>query len=212
MLGLPGQTWETLERSVTFCTQLGPEHLSAYLLKVEPGTPFARQGVEPLDPDAAAELYLRLVDRLEDRGYRQYEISNFARAGRESRHNLCYWRDEEYLGFGPGAHSFFGGKRFYYPRDLDGFLRGQPPVSDGTGGDFAEFALLNLRLTRGLRRSDCRARYGAQGEAGFHRILENAKKCPPALYRADGTGIAFTPEGFLVSNALLGRLLEGIEA
>lgn len=210
MLALPGQTWETLARSVDFCARLGPEHLSAYLLKVEPGTAFAQRGVEPLDSDAAAELYLLLTERLEQLGYRQYEISNYAQPGRAGRHNLHYWRDEEYLGFGPAAHSFYQGRRFHCPRDLDGFLRGAPPVSDGTGGDFAEFALLNLRLTRGLRRADCRERYGAAGEHAFARVLQNAQKCPPALYRTDGAQLSLTPEGFLVSNALLVRLLDNV--
>ena len=148
-----------------------------------------------------------LVEELARRGYGQYEISNFARPGRESRHNLLYWRGEEYLGFGPGAHSFFGGRRFCYPRDLEGFLQGNSPVDDGPGGDFGEFAMLNLRLTRGLRREDCLSRFGAEGGALFDEALENARHCPPQLLRADGEAISFTPEGFLVSNALLVKLL-----
>ncbi|MCU7651576.1 radical SAM family heme chaperone HemW [Acutalibacter sp. LFL-21] len=207
MLGLPGGSREKLGRSIAFAASLEVEHISSYILKVEPGTPFAARGVQVPDEDDTAEQYLFAVEELARRGYGQYEISNFARPGKESRHNLLYWRGEEYLGFGPGAHSFFGGRRFYYPRDLEGFLQGNSPVEDGTGGDFGEFAMLNLRLTRGLRRGDCLARFGAEGGALFDEALENARHCPPQLLRADGEAISFTPEGFLVSNALLVKLL-----
>lgn len=207
MLGLPGGSREKLGRSIAFAASLGVEHISSYILKVEPGTPFAARGVQVPDEDDTAEQYLFAVEELARLGYGQYEISNFARPGKESRHNLLYWRGEEYLGFGPGAHSFFGGRRFYYPRDLEGFLQGNSPVDDGPGGDFGEYAMLNLRLTRGLRRGDCLARFGAEGGALFDEALENARRCPPQLLRADGEAISFTPKGFLVSNALLVRLL-----
>ena len=207
MLGLPGGSREKLGRSIAFAASLGVEHISSYMLKVEPGTPFARQGVEVPDDDSTAEQYLFAVEELAKRGYGQYEISNFAKPGRESRHNLLYWRGEEYVGFGPGAHSFFGGRRFYYPRDLAGFLYGAGPVDDGPGGGFGEFAMVNLRLSRGLVREDCLARFGDEGGALFDRARERAKKYPARLVRGDGERIAFTPEGFLVSNALLVELL-----
>ena len=207
MLGLPGGSWETLKRSISFAASLGAEHLSSYILKVEPGTPFAARGVQLPDDEETSRQYLLLVEELDRLGYAQYEISNFARPGRESRHNLLYWRGEEYLGFGPGAHSFFEGRRFYYPRDLKAFLQGDPPVEDGPGGDFGEFAMLNLRLARGLRREDCLARFGPEGGALFEKVLENARRWPSRLLRREEGSLSFTPEGFLVSNALLVRLL-----
>lgn len=207
MLGLPGGSREKLGRSIQFAAGLGVEHISSYLLKVEPGTPFAARQVTVPDDDTSAEEYLFAVEKLGELGYTQYEISNFSRPGRESRHNLLYWRGEEYLGFGPGAHSFFGGRRFFYPRDLEGFLEGNPPVDDGPGGDFGEFAMLNLRLTRGLRREDCTARFGREGTALFEEVLGNAKRCPKQLLQAGENSVSLTPEGFLVSNALLVRLL-----
>lgn len=207
MLGLPGGSWETLKGSIAFAAGLGVEHISSYILKVEPGTPFAARGVQLPDDEETSQQYLLLVEELGKLGYAQYEISNFARPGRESRHNLLYWRGEEYLGFGPGAHSFFGGRRFYYPRDLEGFLQGNAPVDDGPGGDFGEFAMLNLRLTRGLRCQDCLARFGLAGTSLFEEVLGNARRCPPQLLRQEEGCLSFTPEGFLVSNALLVRLL-----
>ena len=207
MLALPGGSEETVGGSIQFAAGLGVEHLSAYLLKVEAGTPFAAQGIKPLDEDAAARQYLFAVEELARLGYAQYEISNFARPGGESRHNLVYWRDEEYLGFGPGAHSFFEGRRFFYPRDLDAFLAGAPPQDDGPGGDLEEMALLALRLTEGLTRRRCGERFGPQGEAWFDRLARRAAACPPRLIRLSPGRVALTPEGFLVFNTLLGRLL-----
>lgn len=207
MLGLPGGSQKRLGESIAFAAGLSVEHISSYILKVEPGTPFASRSLDLPSDDATSDQYLFAVEELAKRGYAQYEISNFSRSGRESRHNLLYWRGEEYLGFGPGAHSFFGGRRFFYPRDLEGFLKGNSPVDDGPGGDFGEFAMLNLRLTRGLRKEDCTARFGKEGAALFEEALENASACPKPLLHANEESISFTPEGFLVSNALLVRLL-----
>ena len=211
MLGLPGGGKESLAQSIDFCAALGPEHISTYLLKIEPGTPFANRELPLPTDDEAAEEYLFCVKELQKRGYAQYEISNFAKPGRESRHNLVYWHCEEYLGFGPGAHSFCAGKRFYYQRDLNAFLQGCEPVQDGAGGGFSEYAMLNLRLTEGLQLETCKARFPNEGEENFRKVLQNAKNCPPQLLRADSKRIYFTPEGFLVSNTLLLTLLDGID-
>ena len=121
--GLPGQTMASWEDTLHKAMSLSPEHLSCYGLKVEADTPLAHQvslGLSLPDGDAQADLYLRAVELLQQGGYRQYEISNFAKPGRESRHNLKYWTGREYLGFGPGAHSYFGGQRYASPRDLEG--------------------------------------------------------------------------------------------
>lgn len=207
MLGLPGGSREKLKNSIAFAAGLGAEHISSYILKIEEGTPFAARGVQVPDGDETADQYLFCVEELARRGYGQYEISNFAKPGRESRHNLVYWHGGEYLGFGPGAHSFFDGKRFFYPRDLEGFLHRESPCPDGEGGSFEEYAMLNLRLTEGLNRERCRERFGPAGEKAFCSVLDKVKKCPPGLVRADEEAVSFTPEGFLVSNALILRLL-----
>ncbi len=210
MLGLPGGSKEKLRRSMEFAAGLGVQHISAYILKIEPGTPFASQGVVLPDGDEVADQYLFCVEELARLGFAQYEISNFARPGFESRHNLTYWRGDEYIGIGPGAHSFWSGRRFYFPRDLQAFLQGGSPVDDGPGGSIEEFAMLNLRLTWGLLRADCLEKFGGAGSAAFDRIQQNARACPPHLLRRELERLSFTPEGFLVSNALLVRLLEGL--
>lgn len=208
MLALPGGSPQKLKRSIGFAAGLGVQHVSSYILKVEEGTAFARRGIALPGEDEAACQYLFCVEELARQGFAQYEISNFSRPGRESRHNLTYWRGEEYLGIGPGAHSFWQGKRFYFPRDLQGFLAGCAWVPDGEGGSFEEFAMLNLRLARGLVRADCIDRFGPAGEAAFARMAGRAKACPAHLVEWDSQSVRFTPEGFLVSNALLLRLLD----
>ena len=207
MIATPGQTQESLRQSIAFCAHTGASHVSAYLLKIESGTDYGRRQ-DTLDlpgEDEVCDLYETACTELERLGYAQYEISNFSRPGRESRHNLKYWRCEEYLGFGPAAHSFFEGRRFFFPRDLGAFLRGDPPVDDGEGGDFEEFAMLALRLCEGLREDACRERFGHPIPAQVRRKavpLERAGCC-----RVTPEGISLTRAGFLVSNAVIGALL-----
>jgi oxygen-independent coproporphyrinogen-3 oxidase len=208
MMALPGQKEETLARSIDFCASLQVPHISAYLLKVEEGTPFFERGVAPPEEDRAADLYLMAAEALEEAGYRQYEISNFSIPGLESRHNLKYWRCQEYLGLGPSAHSFVDGRRFYFPRDTRAFLRGEDPVDDGEGGDFQEFAMLALRLWEGVRREDCLARFPG-GETLFRRLREQAAKIPAqaGLVRWTEDSVSLTRKGFLLSNQLICRLV-----
>lgn len=210
MISLPSSTLESLGRSIDFAAGLAPEHISAYILKIEPGTPFASRGIALPDEDCAAGQYLFTVERLAGLGYAQYEISNFSRPGFESRHNLCYWRCDEYLGLGPAAHSFYNGRRFHWERDLSGYLGGDSPRDDGPGGSMGEFAMLNLRLARGLIESECVSRFGEMGGELFAQIYRRAAGCPEDLVGLSPGRVRFTPEGFLVSNALLGRLLDGM--
>lgn len=206
MLALPNSTCETLGNSIDFCAKLGADHVSAYILKIEPGTPFSKIKLELPDEDGAADQYLYMVERLKALGYAQYEISNFTRPGKESRHNLQYWRCGEYIGIGPAAHSFVGGRRFYFPRDLQGFLDGNAPVDDGAGGEFSEFAMLALRLSEGLQRAACEARF-ENGGTLYENVLNRAKRLPKPLIFASDEKIALTAEGFLVSNTILSEIL-----
>ena len=208
ILGIPGQTVESLKTSINYCADAGITHVSAYMLKIEDGTPFAAQKEKLLLPteDEYCEFYLKACEELEKAGFMQYEISNFARKGFESLHNLKYWRCEEYLGIGPAAHSFIDGRRFYYERDLEGFLNGYDPVQDGEGGSFEEYAMLALRLNEGLRERETLDRYGF----GIpYQMRERAKPfIEKQLLMADVKGICFTAEGFLLSNKIIGELLK----
>ncbi len=205
MLGIPGQTPESLDVSLDFCRRMDVPHVSAYLLKIEPGTPFAARALDLPDEDAVCDLYLRAVSSLERMGLRQYEISNFARPGFEGQHNLKYWDCREYIGIGPAAHSFFGGKRFYYTRDTRAFLGGAQPVPDGDGGSFAEYAMLRLRLRDGLTEEETRKRFGFSIPDALRQA---ARKLPGSFVECDASGVRLTAEGFLISNALIAALLE----
>jgi len=212
MLGLPGQTIESLSQTLEFCARYA-KHISAYLLKLEPGTPFAAHPPENSpDEDAQAALYLHTCEWLEAHGFAQYEISNFAVPGYESRHNLNYWRCGEYYAVGPAAHGFTHGRRWHYERDLDAFLRGDAPIDDGPGGDYEERAMLALRLTEGFTEPTAQMLERAKQMPG---LVETAKVAPQgemsrpkgAVCDRGGAIIKLTREGFLLSNAVIGKLL-----
>ena len=215
--GLPHQTAERWMENLTAALELEPEHLSCYGLKVEEGTPlFARRDTADLPGDEAqAEMYLKTVEELARRGYAQYEISNFAKPGMESRHNLKYWTLGEYAGFGPGAHSDVGGVRYAYARDLEGYIRGVragepmlsereaiPPMDRDT-----EWVMLGLRTARGLDPKEFEARFRRR----FSCFLPLLNQCVQAGYAVEEEGRwRLTPAGFLVSNQIIGRMLDAL--
>lgn len=207
MLGIPFQTSDSLIETINYMTFLPLSHISAYMLKIEPGTPYAKKQLTLPDDDGYANIYLETVSRLAEKGYKQYEISNFAKPGMESRHNLRYWRCEEYLGIGPAAHSYFNGERFAVGRDLKAFIESevQPAViTERECGDYEEWAMLKLRLCEGLDFKTAEERFGISKED----ILKKCILIPDKLYTADDKAIRLTPEGFLVSNAVIGILTD----
>ena len=213
--GLPGQTMERWAENLSSAAELSPEHLSCYGLKVEEGTPlFARRGELCLpDDEAQADLYLYTVDHLSRMGYRQYEISNFSRPGRESRHNLKYWTLGEYLGFGPGAHSDFKGIRYAYEKDLGRYIRGaadpETLLSEQETLSLmdraAEWVMLGLRTLRGLDPQEFERRF----RRSFACFLPFLNQCWQAGYAVLESGRwRLTPQGFLLSNQIIGGLLD----
>ena len=213
MLGTPGQTVESALQSVDFCAGLGVEHISAYLLKVEPGTPYAKANMEDRIPDGdgMAELYLAVCERLEQQGYHQYEISNYARSGLISRHNTSYWLGTDYLGLGPAAHSLWKGQRFCFPRDLQSFLQAQNPFAlwqqDGMGGSREEYIMLRLRLTQGLDLTELEAKWPRAAEENEHLRKQIPSLVKAGLAKLEGDRLSLTREGFLVSNGIISRLI-----
>ncbi len=207
MLGVPEQTEKSLNETLDFCISLGVPHISAYILKLEENTHFYknREKYNFPDDDMTADLYLQMCETLENHGIMQYEISNFAKKGFESKHNLKYWHCEEYLGLGPSAHSFLNGKRFYYDRDFNAFLNANSPIHDGDGGDFTEFAMLALRLTEGLCENKVLERFG---HSIPNAIYEKSKIFIDNGYMTiDEKGLALTRKGFLLSNNILAEIL-----
>lgn len=215
--GLPGQDlagWkDTLERAAA----LEPEHLSCYGLKVEEGTPLwdMQEKMDLPDDDAQADMYLWTVERLGALGYEQYEISNFARPGRASRHNMKYWTLCEYAGFGPGAHSDLGDVRYAYLRSLDTYCAGvEAGVSVLESNEHIpsrerdiEYVMLGLRLTQGISRQEFENRYRLPF-APIQSVLERFRATGHAALA--GERWRLTPEGFLVSNQIIGQALEAL--
>ncbi len=211
MYGLPGQTlagWESTLRNVM---SLEPEHISCYGLKVEEGTPMHRyQELMNLpDDDSQADMYLSAVEILRTKGYRQYEISNFARRNNESRHNLKYWTGGEYLGFGPNASSDFSGKRFRLVRDLRGYIDGilnggqvidelsEIPPRERAG----EYLMTRLRTNQGIQAEEYEKQYLLPFQP-LAKILETCRERGYAVELESGHW-RLTPEGFLISNSIL---------
>ena len=209
--GLPHQTLEGWQKNLSAALDLTPEHLSCYGLKVEEGTPlFARRGTAGLPgDDAQADMYLYTVEFLKAQGYEQYEISNFAKPGCASRHNLKYWTLGEYAGFGPGAHSDFGGVRYGYTRDLDGYLAGRLDLAESeiisAQEREMEYIMLRLRTVQGIDTREFESRF-RQRFGPLDAILDTC--AAHGLAQRTDTGWRLTPKGFLVSNRIIGDLQE----
>lgn len=215
--GLPGQSMEEWKSSVEHALSLIPQHLSCYGLKVEDGTPLHKRvedGEVLPDDDLQADMYLWTTGRLERAGYPQYEISNFAKPGFASRHNLRYWQLRPYIGFGPGAHSDFGGRRYSWIRDLDGYIDGV--LKGGSILDSEElipqrergfeYLMLRLRTVEGIEGWEYRSSY-FMDFGPLETRLEEFQAQGWAEKTAEGRW-RLTPAGFLISNQLIGDLLE----
>ena len=206
MLALPRYSREEFDETLALIQGGGAAHISAYLLKIEPGSAFGRQPPAGLpDADQAAGFYLYAVERLAAAGYRQYEISSFARPGREGRHNRIYWDCGDYLGLGPAAHSCLAGKRFYYPADTAAFVAGTArPVPDG-GCGAEDYLILQLRLASGLDLAEYRRRGGLDFTPRQRAFLAH---CQQAGYLTlTPQRLTLTPLGMIVQNAILEELI-----
>jgi oxygen-independent coproporphyrinogen-3 oxidase len=212
--GLPEQTPDNWSRNLEEAIALAPEHLSLYLLEVHSGTPLAEQissGRRPApDEEAAAEMYELMLDRLSASNLRQYEISNFARPGFESRHNLKYWTLQPVYGFGVSAHSFDGTHRFANSRDTAAYVEA---VEQGRSAEVfrepanlaAEFVFLGLRLERGISLADFEERFGFDLAADFASDLAELAE-NGLLTVADGK-LQLTRRGKLFSNEVFARFV-----
>lgn len=211
--GLPDQTAEQWEKTLSDAVSLSPDHISCYGLKLEEGTPLwqRRDSLTLPDDEMQADMYLFTVEYLQNLGYRQYEISNFARPGHESRHNLKYWTLGEYAGFGPGAHSDFGNVRYAYVADLDMYLQGSLILSEsetmGEAEREREYIMLSLRTAAGLNVKAFESRFRRRFDVA-QELLVNYEA--HGLARRTDVGWCLTPRGFLVSNAIIGSLIDAL--
>jgi oxygen-independent coproporphyrinogen-3 oxidase len=217
MFGIPDQTVESFGRTLDTVLDLSPEHISAYGLRIEEGTPFygMRRTLSLPDEDTESEMAELAADRLRGAGYEHYEVSNYARPGKRSRHNMRYWLGEDYLGFGPAAHSYFRGTRFETAPDtaayiaavergeLESLRQGAMRIEGKEKTD--EYVMLRMRLFDGIELADFERRFGVSFEAlygGTERLQRGG------FLTKDGGRIAFTERGMRVSNAILSDWLD----
>lgn len=217
MYGVPGQTTASWTATLEEVCAWGPEHVSTYELTLEPGTPLAEdvaRGEVALPPeDCVVELYGLARGMLGDGGYSHYEISNFAKSGYECRHNLLYWRNEDYWAFGPAACSFVEGTRRTNVRDLEAYLH-----AHGNGGSLiaeserlpperalGEALMLGLRLREGVSWRELRERYSADAAAHYSAELSDLQQLD-LIGRSDER-LWLTDRGVLFSNEVVARLL-----
>lgn len=199
MLAIPHQTRQTLNNTLHTALSLRPEHISAYLMKVEERSIFGKTGVHEAEDDEQAELYLQTSDFLQQNGYEHYEVSNFSLPGRRAIHNSLYWQDKPYIAFGAGAYGFDGTKRYHFEENIDGFIRSPQKIIDEilTPEDKEqERILLAARTSDGIE-------HLSQKQEHFLQTLTKtgAAQRTPKGYR-------LTPKGWLVSNAIISNLLE----
>ena len=215
MYGLPGQDIYHWQETLDNVLRLLPEHVSCYALKVEENTPLyaCKDILNIADDDVQAEMYLAGVEILRSHGFRQYEISNFARKGLYSRHNMKDWTGGEYLGFGPAASSDFGGRRFTTIRDLQGYVNGiktggtildevdEVPLRERAG----EYLMLRLRTISGINRYE----YEHKFLLPFNEIETALERCRTMGYamRSEEGRWRLTPRGYLISNDIITDLL-----
>jgi oxygen-independent coproporphyrinogen-3 oxidase len=231
--GLPDQPIDRWQATLEEAIALTPEHLSLYALTVEEGTKLAYEvdhgRIPEPDADAQAEMYEWAMERLEAKGYRQYEISNWSLPEEECRHNLVYWRNGEWLGLGPGAHAHWGGFRFagvYSPKQYIGRLKDTPAEIDPSADPaavldamphvsfreaqpeelaMADTAILALRLNAGLELADFRRRFDRHFEEVYAQVLPELSE--HGLVERDAGIVRLTRRGRLLANEVFVRLL-----
>lgn len=216
MYGISGQSMKTWGKTLTLAVAAGVQHISLYSLTIEEGTPYGIMTPPQIpEDDEVADMYLNAVQYLESNGFHQYEISNFALTGRECRHNLKYWKCREYLGYGPGAHSYYKDARYSYIRDLPAYINAMKTGSEGLiDGDpeiirprerVGEYLMLGLRLREGISEAEFRRNHARDFAPVKAALLPYVKT---GHVREERGRYSLTPEGFLISNRIIADVLD----
>lgn len=217
MLGIQGQTYESLKSTLDFCFKCNVKHISAYILKIEPGTIYYKnkESLNLPSEDEVCDLYLYCCDYLKKNGFVQYEISNFSRPGFESKHNLKYWNCDEYLGIGPASHSYINGVRFYIEPNVSNFISSSYEIKYENENKklsekeiMEEYIMMKLRLKEGISNSDFRKKFDIDLPYKYIKRAEDLKNT--GLINFDSKRISLTSEGFLVSNSIISKILFGV--
>lgn len=213
MSAIPDQTYEGWNHNLRTVAGLDPEHISAYSLIIEEGTPFASRTLNLPDEDAEYNMYEATAQILREYGFEQYEISNYAKKGRECRHNVGYWIRQDYLGFGLGASSLYGKERFANTQDMKKYLENsrtpekirekEPPLT--REDEMAEFMFLGLRMTRGISKAEFERQFGSEIDAIYGDVLRKYKSM--GLLLEENGRIFLSREGIHVSNSVMADFL-----
>ena len=218
MSALPGQTRESWKDTLKRVTDLNPEHISAYSLIIEDGTPFgekygSEEGRKLLpDEDSEREMYHETKRFLRECGYERYEISNYAKPGWECRHNIGYWTGVPYLGLGLGASSYMNGSRFAVSSDMQQYLGEKPgtftDVEKLTKKDMEEeFFYVGLRMVSGVSLTEFKERFGVSAQEVYPGLMETFVEEKAAEFRGDR--FVLTDYGLDVSNYIMAQFLQG---
>lgn len=211
IMGLPGETIESWAESVDRITTMRPEHISAYILSFEEGTPLYKQleagTVSEAPDDVMEQMYNTLTEKLRTAGYLHYEISNYALPGYQSQHNSGYWKFRPYLGLGPAAHSYDGKIRRYNPNDTEYYIHNLTEGHTVYETDFEtteniinDYIMVRLRTTGGLDINCLPQPYRKY-------VMDNAETLDPAMINFDGSTLSIKPEHFLQADSVMRRMM-----
>jgi len=209
--GLPNQTSESFVADLKKAIELGAEHISLYGLKIEDGCHFAKFPPENIaDDDMQSQMYLKAIETLCENGFEHYEISNFSRANKFSRHNVVYWKNQEYYGFGLAAHGYVDGVRYSNVVGFEDYFC-EPCCKDFEQNlteqeKLEEEIFLGLRMTRGINIDEINQKFGIDFECRYKKILE--KYISDGLLKLEGKILKFSRRGVLVSNYILADFIE----
>lgn len=207
--GLPSQIMSDVSASVITACEIGVEHISSYGLKIEEGSKFFAECPKTLpDEDMQADMYLKLCEITAKYGYKHYEISNFAKKGFESRHNLNYWNDENYYGFGCGASGYEGSTRYTHENTIKKYLDNPMNLTEREiltkDVMLEESIFLGFRKADGVNVSAINEKFGIDFEKKYFEVLKKYEK----YFKKTENGYALTNEGFLLSNCILSDFAE----
>ncbi|MBE6688647.1 MAG: radical SAM family heme chaperone HemW [Ruminococcaceae bacterium] len=211
MFGIPRQTRESLRQTLEKLCALKISHISAYGLKIENGTPFSQMSLDLPDEDSEREMYFDIINVLKSHGFEQYEISNFARDGKNSRHNIKYWQGDGYISFGPSASSYVSGQRYTYTRSVKDYIEAvtngkNPPESERYSVDEeekrSERIIFSLRMNEGISLSEC----GLSAEKITSNPVLSRLIDEDCMILSDDR-LRLTSKGFYISNGIINEIL-----
>ncbi len=213
MTALPGQTPESLTKTLDTALSLGVSHISCYSLILEEGTELEKMvqmgQVELLDEEEDRQMYSLICEKLENAGYEHYEISNFAKKGVTCRHNLKYWNTEEYIGLGAAAHSFVGNKRFANTADVNEYILNPLEKAEETelslSDKMSEYCMMSLRTADGINEMEFEKRFGRSFYDVYDKLPEKFIKL--GLMKKNPHGYSLTRRGIDVSNSIMCEFL-----